>query len=94
MRYTSTIYKISGVDGSIIWRLGGRLSDFKQDFNFSSQHDAKFHSYNSTVTIISFLDNASDELDRQPPTARTSAVKMVALYEYTTPMTAKVGLPH
>ena len=31
-------------------------------------------------------------IDRQPPTARTSAVKMVALYEYTTIMTAKVSL--
>jgi hypothetical protein len=94
MRYTSAIYKISGVDGSIIWRLGGKRSNFKQDFNFSSQHDAKFYSYNNSVTIISFFDNASDEQNRQPATAQTSAVKLVALYEHTTPRIAKVGLDH
>lgn len=90
MRYTSTIYKISGVDGSIIWRLGGKLSDFTQDFNFSSQHDAKFYSSNSSVTVISFLDNASDEHNRQSPTARTSTVKLVALYTDTANKTAKI----
>lgn len=41
-----------------------------------------------------FLSLPRRVIDRQPPTARTSAVKMVALYEYTTPMTTKVGLSH
>jgi hypothetical protein len=94
MRYTSTIYKISGKDGSIIWRLGGKLSDFKTDFNFSSQHDAKFYSQNSSMTVISFLDNASDEWEKQPTTARTSAVKLVALYAHTKPKQAKVRLSY
>jgi hypothetical protein len=92
MRYTSTIYKILGLDGSNIWPLGGKLSDFDQNFNFSSQHDAKFYSYDSSVATISFLDNASVTMDRQPTTAQTSAIKLVALYEHTTPMTAKVYL--
>ena len=92
MRYTSAIYKISGVDGSIIWRLGGKLSNFSQNFNFSSQHDARFLVVNSTTTVISFLDNASDELGRQPPTSNTSAIKVVALDNSTIPMTAKVNL--
>lgn len=85
MRYTSTIYKISGRDGSVIWRLGGKQSDFQQDFNFSSQHFARFHSQqrsaNENETIISFLDNASDERDRQPATSETSSIKVVSIYD-------------
>ncbi|KAJ5628251.1 hypothetical protein N7490_010479 [Penicillium lividum] len=61
MRFTSTIYGISGVDGSIMWRLGGLESDFTQDFSFSKQHDVKFISSNGTHHVISFLNNASDE---------------------------------
>jgi hypothetical protein len=61
MRFTNTIYMISGVDGHIMWRLGGKTSDFKQDFIFSRQHDAKFLESNGTRHVISFLNNASDE---------------------------------
>ncbi|KAK4941551.1 hypothetical protein LTR10_018570 [Elasticomyces elasticus] len=81
MRYTSTIYKLSGKDGSVIWRLGGRHSDFTQDFSFSSQHFARFHSQSGNETIISFLDNASDDANRQPQTANTSSIKVVSLYD-------------
>ncbi|RFU33836.1 hypothetical protein B7463_g2515, partial [Scytalidium lignicola] len=61
-RHTSTIYKVSGRDGSIIWQLGGNNSSFVHEdgFNFSFQHDARFRENNSTHTIISFLDNASN----------------------------------
>ena len=90
MRYTSTIYKVSGRDGSVTWRLGGKKSDFIQDFNFSSQHHASFYEYNDTVTIISFLDNASDEQNRQPATSRTSSIKVVALHENATPKRAEL----
>ncbi|KAL3462382.1 ASST-domain-containing protein [Aspergillus heterothallicus] len=61
MRFTNTIYMISGVDGHIMWRLGGKTSDFTQDFTFSRQHDAKFLESNGTHHVISFLNNASDE---------------------------------
>ncbi|KAJ6013938.1 hypothetical protein N7540_008529 [Penicillium herquei] len=61
MRFTNTIYGISGADGSIMWRLGGLESDFTQDFTFSKQHDVKFVSSNGTHHVISFLNNASDE---------------------------------
>lgn len=59
-RHTSTIYKISRIDGSIIWRLGGTKSDFTltPDVTFHFQHDARFRFENSTHTIISLLDNA------------------------------------
>ncbi|KAL2813603.1 ASST-domain-containing protein [Aspergillus granulosus] len=61
MRFTNTIYMISGVDGKIMWRLGGKTSDFTQDFTFSRQHDAKFLESNGTRHVISLLNNASDE---------------------------------
>ncbi|KAJ5771472.1 uncharacterized protein N7511_003523, partial [Penicillium nucicola] len=60
-RFTITIFLISGIDGNIIWRLGGKYTDFQQDFVFSKQHDAKFVESNGTHHIVSFLNNASDE---------------------------------
>ncbi|KEF54745.1 uncharacterized protein A1O9_09187 [Exophiala aquamarina CBS 119918] len=61
-RHTSTIYKISGQSGHIIWRLGGALSDFSfpPGLNFSFQHDARFREENATTAIISLFDNASN----------------------------------
>ncbi|KAE8356255.1 ASST-domain-containing protein [Aspergillus coremiiformis] len=60
-RHTSCIYKISGKDGSVKWRLGGMNASIKQlDYNFSSQHDARFQKENDTVTVISLFDNASN----------------------------------
>lgn len=43
-RVTNCIYKISGKDGSIIWRLGGKRTDFKLDpaAEFAYQHDARW----------------------------------------------------
>lgn len=61
-RFTDTIYLISHEDGHIIWRLGGKSSDFELDnFRFYRQHHARFLSHNETHTTISFLNNASDE---------------------------------
>jgi hypothetical protein len=60
-RHVSAVYKISGKDGHVMWRLNGLKSDFKlEDFQFSSQHDARFVSENSTHTVISLFDNASN----------------------------------
>ena len=60
-RHVSCIYKISGKDGHIIWRLHGAKSDFHlENFAFSSQHDARWHFENSTHTILSLFDNASN----------------------------------
>lgn len=67
-RHTNTIYKVSGTDGSIIWRLGGKKSDFSfQGLNFSSQHDARFQSANTTVTILSIFDNGDDGTTNTAP---------------------------
>jgi hypothetical protein len=92
-RYTSSIHKISGVDGSVIWRLGGKLSDFEllDDFNFSSQHHARVQSVNDTTTVISFFNNASDDDDsRQNATALTSSAMLIALETASDPMTARI----
>lgn len=86
-----SIVKVSGDTGEVVWRLGGKNSDFEQDFNFSWQHDARVVSQNDTVTIISFLDNA-DVLSRTlNGTEPVSSFKIVALYEKENPMRAKVN---
>ena len=60
-RYTNAIYKISGKDGSIVWRFGGSKSDFELDgFTFSSQHDARWKHENESTTVITFFNNHSD----------------------------------
>lgn len=67
-RFTNTIYLISGRDGHIIWRLGGKTSDFTQDFTFSKQHHAHFLRRDldaTNSTVITFLNNASDELEQE-----------------------------
>lgn len=65
-RHTSTLYKINGTDGTIIWRCGGLLSDFDllNGLNWSYQHDARWMEYNDTTEIISLFDNASNGFDR------------------------------
>ncbi|OOQ88669.1 hypothetical protein PEBR_13090 [Penicillium brasilianum] len=76
-RHTSSIYKVSGHDGSLIWRLGGKLSSFTLiDYNFSSQHDARFLKMNDTHTVLSFFDNGSDDYRN---TSSTSAGMIVSL---------------
>jgi len=91
-RYTNTVYKISGIDGSILWRLGGELSDFLllDGLNFTSQHHVRFQSENETVTMITLFDNASDDSGRQAPTSRCSSGKLIALDTATSPMTARL----
>ena len=60
-RHVSAIYKLSGVDGHIMWELGGNNPTFEQtNFNFSYQHHARWVYENSTHTILSFYDNGSN----------------------------------
>jgi hypothetical protein len=91
-RYTSSLFRISGVDGSIVWRLGGKQSDFEllDGFNFSSQHNARVQSVNDTTTVISFLNNASDNGHRQNNTALRSSAMLIALETASDPMTARI----
>jgi hypothetical protein len=91
-RYTSSLFRISKVDGSIVWRLGGKQSDFEllDGFNFSSQHNARVQSANDTTTVISFLNNASDNGHRQNSTALRSSAMLIALETASDPMTARI----
>ncbi|EAU34729.1 conserved hypothetical protein [Aspergillus terreus NIH2624] len=86
-RFTNTIYLISGDDGHIIWRLGGKSSDFIMDFTFSKQHHARFVESTANRTVISFLNNASDELEQGED---TSAALFVELNTTASPMTARL----
>lgn len=87
-RFTDCIYKISGKDGSILWRLGGTNSSFSlTGFNFSRQHDARWLSHDENKEVISFLDNASDYTSN---TSTISSALIVELDKTTQPMTATV----
>jgi hypothetical protein len=67
-RHVSCIYKISGVHGSVIWRLHGKHSSFRlTNFHFSSQHDARWLSENSTHTVMSIFDNGSNGFNETKP---------------------------
>jgi len=59
-RHTSAVYKVDRRSGAIIWRLGGKKSDFTMGpgTGFSLQHDARGHA-DGTVTI--FDDGGSSE---------------------------------
>ncbi|KAK7888343.1 hypothetical protein LTR67_008689 [Exophiala xenobiotica] len=87
-RHANTVYRVNHSDSSIVWRLGGKISDFSMDFNFSSQHHATIHSESGSTVILTLLDNAADDQERQPNTAKTSSAKMVELDTET--MTAKL----
>ncbi|KAJ5226910.1 uncharacterized protein N7469_006916 [Penicillium citrinum] len=63
-RHFSTIFKINGTDGSIIWRLGGKHPSFKQidNWTFGFQHHARWHPELSKpgTEVFSFFDNSGD----------------------------------
>ncbi|KAJ6184769.1 hypothetical protein N7519_006070 [Penicillium mononematosum] len=79
MRFTNTIYYVSGSDGRILWRLGGAESNFDQDFTFSKQHDVKFVSSNGTDHVISLLNNASDEASNDEKVSSVLYIKLDTL---------------
>lgn len=92
-RHTSTVYKISGEDGHVIWRLGGNSSDFEmeKDLPIHWQHDARFRFANETHTIVSVFDNAGEDLNRNPSIPNSRSVgKIMVLDTSSTPMTAKM----
>lgn len=76
-RNTSTIYKIDRTSGAVIWRLGGKRSDFTmgEGASFSWQHDARRQ---SDGTLSLYDDSAAPgrsralilELDEDAHTAR------------------------
>jgi arylsulfotransferase ASST len=57
-RNTWAVYKIGRRDGRVIWRLGGRKSDFRmgKGTSFAWQHDARHHAGGNLITVF---DNAA-----------------------------------
>lgn len=89
-RNTSAVYKIDRTTGAIIWRLGGKRSDFAMDAaGFSWQHDARRQT-DGTLTI--FDDSTSPghsraiivQLDEEAKTAT-----LVRAFEHPTPLFAR-----
>jgi hypothetical protein len=63
-RSFSTIYKINGTDGSVIWRLGGKHSDFAlgPGVEFFFQQHARYvpgAPQNDSTAIVSLFDNSA-----------------------------------
>ncbi|OAP55336.1 hypothetical protein AYL99_10309 [Fonsecaea erecta] len=90
LRHTSTVYKISGGDGSIIWRLGGKFSDFQQDFNFSGQHHARIVAEDDNGMTITLFNNAADDRGVQANTANTSSMQVIKVYDREEPRRAEL----
>lgn len=92
-RHTSAVYKVSKDDGHIIWRLGGKRSDFVMDADvpFFWQHHVAFLSDNATHTIISVFDNAGEDKGRNTSIPQmVSKAKLIVLDTAARPMTAKI----
>lgn len=60
-RRTSTVYKIDRETGEVIWRLGGRNSDFEmgEGARFAYQHDARRQA-NGSITLF---DNRGEDMN-------------------------------
>jgi hypothetical protein len=69
-RNTNAVYKLSRETGKIMWRLGGKQSDFKMGAGttFAWQHDARHHA-DGTITIF---DNGAS-----PPVEKFSRVLVI-----------------
>ena len=67
-RHTDCILKVSGVDGSVIWRLNGDRSSFTiTGFTFRRQHHARFLQEATNHTVISLFDNDNDGFTQKGP---------------------------
>ncbi|KAI6709498.1 hypothetical protein JHW43_007971 [Diplocarpon mali] len=82
-RRTSTIYKIDGTTGDIIWRLGGKYSNFTfgPGAEFGLQHDARFipGSEDGHTETISLLDNNGRHIDSKAGWENQSSGKILSL---------------
>ncbi len=72
-RNTWGVYKVHSETGKVIWRLGGKRSDFEMGPGtaFAWQHDARHH---DEGRLISIFDNSS-----APPVAKQSRALLIAL---------------
>jgi hypothetical protein len=64
-RNTWAVYKVARRDGAVVWRLGGKKSDFElgKGAHFAWQHDARHHGHGDVITI--FDNGASPQVEPQ-----------------------------
>ena len=77
-RHVSALYRVSASTGTIVRQLGAPLSNFSLSpgFNFTFQHDARVISDNTSTTILSIFDNASNQFNQS---SRYSSGKIIHL---------------
>ena len=84
-RDACAVHKINGTDGSIIWRLNGKKSDFKMTngTKFCFQHHARWLKQEGDIEIISLYDNSAHGTEHgggsEVHTAPTSSGKILKL---------------
>lgn len=84
-RDACAVHKINGTDGSIIWRLNGKRSDFTmaEGTKFCFQHHARWLSQEDGVEVISLYDNSAHGTEHgggsEVHTAPTSSGKILKL---------------
>jgi hypothetical protein len=90
-RNTWTVYKVSRATGKVLWRLGGKKSDFKlgPGVSFSWQHDA-MREADGTLTLF---DNAAATAKSKPVRKHSRAVTLV-LDEAKRTATLKTAFTH
>ena len=73
-RNTSAVYKVDRETGQVIWRLGGKQSDFALEpgVGFAYQHDVRRHS-DGTITVFDNAAAAPDRVGHRLPTAADRA---------------------
>jgi len=76
-RHTSAIYKVSHVDGHVIWQLGGGETDFEADFNFCHQHHALIMHESPHKMILSMFDNGCTTNAGTRSSAKTVELNML-----------------
>ena len=77
-RHTSTIYKISGQNGTVLWRLGGQMSNFSSDFSIGFQHHVRIREETGDLTKLSLFNNMWDGIDT-PGVNATSTGMLISL---------------
>lgn len=76
-RHTSAIYKVSHVDGHVVWQLGGWMTDFEADFNFCHQHHALILHESPHKMILSMFDNGCTTNAETRSSAKTVELDML-----------------
>ncbi|KAL9037249.1 MAG: hypothetical protein Q9214_005783, partial [Letrouitia sp. 1 TL-2023] len=90
------VYRISGRNGSIVWRLGGRTSTFTlTNFNFTFQHDARYvrgSESGSTLTLTLF-DNAYNGITARGSDSSSGKVIRINIATRTAELLVQLNFP-